>query len=188
MWITSGMQSDWACLLANTEKDGGKWFNKSLVIVPMDAKGISKSMISKMGMHASDTAILTFDNVHVPADHIVGQPGAGFMYQMRQFQDERMVAAVGTLVPLTTLIEDSIVTLQASLSHIRGTETEEPRSRTFHHLVLKGELRKAVRYLTDRDAGGVMLPDDTDAKTGHTVSATLQRLHPDARSPPPSLL
>ena len=108
MWITSGMQSDWACLLANTEKEGGKWFNKSLVIVPMDAKGISKSMISKMGMHASDTAILTFDNVHVPADHIVGQPGAGFMYQMRQFQDERMVAAVGTLVPLTTLIEDTL--------------------------------------------------------------------------------
>ena len=48
MWITSGMQSDWACLLANTEKDGGKWFNKSLVIVPMDSKGISKSMINKM--------------------------------------------------------------------------------------------------------------------------------------------
>ena len=108
MWITSGMQSDWACLLANTEKDGGKWFNKSLIIVPMDSKGISKSMISKMGMHASDTAILTFDNVHVPADHIVGDPGMGFVYQMKQFQDERMVAAVGTLVPLTLIIEETL--------------------------------------------------------------------------------
>ena len=81
MWITSGMQSDWACLLANTEKEGGKWFNKSLVIVPMDSKGITKTKIDKMGMHASDTAILNFDNVHVPADHIIGDPGMGFVYQ-----------------------------------------------------------------------------------------------------------
>merc|ERR1719242_1518789 len=108
MWITSGMQSDWACLLANTEKEGGKWFNKSLVIVPMDSKGITKTMINKMGMHASDTAILNFDNVHVPADHIIGDPGMGFVYQMKQFQDERMVAAVGTLVPLTMLIEETL--------------------------------------------------------------------------------
>jgi len=108
MWITSGMQSDWACLLANTEKEGGKWFNKSLVVVPMDAPGISKSMINKMGMHASDTAILTFDNVKVPVDHIIGEPGMGFVYQMKQFQDERMVAAVGTLVPLTMIIEETL--------------------------------------------------------------------------------
>ena len=81
MWITSGLQSDWACLLANTEKEGGKWFNKSLVIVPMDSKGITKTPINKMGMHASDTAILNFDNVHVPADHIIGDAGMGFVYQ-----------------------------------------------------------------------------------------------------------
>ena len=98
MWITSGLQSDWACLLANTEKEGGKWFNKSLVIVPMDSKGITKTMINKMGMHASDTAILNFDNVRVPADHIIGDPGMGFVYQMKQFQDERMCLVIGALV------------------------------------------------------------------------------------------
>ena len=113
MWITSGLQSDWACLLANTEKEGGKWFNKSLVIVPMDSKGIIKTPIEKMGMHASDTAILNFDNVRVPADHIIGEPGMGFVYQMKQFQDERMVAAVGTLVPLTMIIEETVDILPA---------------------------------------------------------------------------
>ena len=108
MWITSGLQSDWACLLANTEREGGKWFNKSLVVVPMDSKGITKTMINKMGMHASDTAILNFDNVRVPADHIIGDPGMGFVYQMKQFQDERMVAAVAVLVPLTMIIEETL--------------------------------------------------------------------------------
>ena len=108
MWITSGLQSDWACLLANTEKEGGKWFNKSLVVVPMDSKGITKTMINKMGMHASDTAILNFDNVRVPADHIIGDPGMGFVYQMKQFQDERMCLVIGALVPLATIIEETL--------------------------------------------------------------------------------
>ena len=108
MWITSGMQSDWACLLANTEKEGGQWFNKSLVIVPMDSKGITKTPINKMGMHASDTAILNFDNVRVPADHIIGDPGMGFVYQMKQFQEERMASVIGTLVPFILILEETI--------------------------------------------------------------------------------
>jgi len=108
MWITSGMQSDWACLLANTEKEGGKYMNKSLIVLPMDSKGISKTAINKMGMRDSDTAILTFDNVHVPAANIIGEPGMGFIYQMKQFQEERIAAAVGSLIPLTSVLEQTI--------------------------------------------------------------------------------
>jgi citronellyl-CoA dehydrogenase len=40
MWITNGMQADWCCLLANTS-DGPVHKNKSLIMVPMDAPGIS---------------------------------------------------------------------------------------------------------------------------------------------------
>ena len=85
MWITNGLQSDWSCLLANTS-DGPAHRNKSLIIVPMDTPGISKSAISKMGMHSSDTTLLTFEDVHVPAENIIGQEGMGFAYQMMQFQ------------------------------------------------------------------------------------------------------
>ena len=103
MWITSGLQSDWACLLANTEKEGGKWFNKSLVVVPMDSKGITKTMINKMGMHASDTAILNFDNVHVPADHIIGDPGMGFVYQERFLSILELLGTKDFLISLLVL-------------------------------------------------------------------------------------
>ena len=48
--FTPTTQADWACLLANTS-DGKPHQNKSLIVVPMDAKGITKSAISKMGMH-----------------------------------------------------------------------------------------------------------------------------------------
>ena len=108
MWISNGLQADWACLLANTEREGGRYWNKSLIVVPMDAKGITKSKISTMGWKDSDTTILTFDNVHVPYENIIGDPGMGFGYQMKQFQDERLLLAIGTLVPLTTLLDETI--------------------------------------------------------------------------------
>ena len=52
--FASGMQSDWACLLANTSS-GRPHHNKSLIVVPMDARGITKSTITKMGMHVRHT-------------------------------------------------------------------------------------------------------------------------------------
>lgn len=40
--------------------------------------------LDKLGMRCSDTAEIYFDDVRVPADHIIGREGQGFMYQMRQ--------------------------------------------------------------------------------------------------------
>jgi len=101
------VQADWACLLANTS-EGKPHQNKSLIVVPMDSKGITKSAISKLGMHASDTTILTFEDVRVPVEHIIGEEGMGFTYQMIQFQEERLAAAAGCLVPLSTILEETI--------------------------------------------------------------------------------
>ena len=47
-------------------------------------------LIDKMGMHASDTAEITMENVRVPIDNLIGEEGRGFQYQMNQFQNERM--------------------------------------------------------------------------------------------------
>ena len=90
MWITNGLQADWCCLLANTS-EGKVHQNKSLIVVPMDAKGIAKQKIQKLGMFSSDTAQLFFDDVRVPQTNVIGQEGAGFMLQMLQFQEERLM-------------------------------------------------------------------------------------------------
>ena len=107
MWITNGLKADWCCLLANTD-DGPPHKNKSLIIVPMDAGGITKQKIRKIGMHSSDTAQLFFDGVRVPRRNLVGQEGAGFTYQMMQFQEERLWAAANGLVSLDRVIDRTI--------------------------------------------------------------------------------
>ena len=86
MWITNSLQADWMCLLANT-REGKPHMNKSLIIVPMDSPGVIKAKkIEKMGMHSSDTGLIFFEDVKVPASNIIGEEGMGFTYQMLQFQ------------------------------------------------------------------------------------------------------
>ena len=107
MWITNGMQADWCCLLANTS-EGPVHKNKSLIIVPMNLPGITKQKIHKIGMDSSDTAQLFFDNVRVPQRHLIGQEGMGFMFQMMQFQEERLWGAASCLKNLDQLIDQTI--------------------------------------------------------------------------------
>lgn len=107
MWITNGMQADWCCLLANTG-EGPAHRNKSLIVVPMDAPGITRQKIRKIGMNASDTAQLFFDEVRVPQQYRIGEEGAGFGYQMLQFQEERLWGAASTLANLDRLIDLTI--------------------------------------------------------------------------------
>jgi citronellyl-CoA dehydrogenase len=99
MWITNSLQADWMCMLVNTG-DGPVHKNKSLIMVPCATargkltKGIEVAQkIRKIGMNSSDTGLLYFDEVRVPQRNLIGQEGQGFIYQMQQFQEERLWAA-----------------------------------------------------------------------------------------------
>ena len=115
MWITNSIQADWMCMLVNTS-DGPAHKNKSLVMVPMRdgpngqlTKGIEIAQkIRKIGMNSSDTGLIYFDDVRVPQRNLIGQEGAGFVYQMQQFQEERLWAAASSLVTLTECVRQTI--------------------------------------------------------------------------------
>ena len=105
MWITNGIQADWMCCLANTS-DGPAHKNKSLIMIPMDAKGVERARkLKKIGMYASDTAQIFFDDVRVPVRNVIGQEGMGFALQMIQFQEERLWAGANAITGLTKVIE-----------------------------------------------------------------------------------
>jgi citronellyl-CoA dehydrogenase len=108
LWITNGTQADWMCCLANTS-EGSPHKNKSLIIVPMKTKGVSvERKIRKIGMHSSDTALIHFDDVRVPQRHLIGQEGLGFMYQMLQFQEERLWGAANAIRGLDNAVRETI--------------------------------------------------------------------------------
>uniref|UniRef100_A0A1I7ZNC8 Acyl-CoA dehydrogenase n=1 Tax=Steinernema glaseri TaxID=37863 RepID=A0A1I7ZNC8_9BILA len=105
-WITNGNQADWICLLANTNNSQSPHRNKSLICVRLDEPGVHReTRIEKLGMHSSDTAEIYFDDVRVPKKNIIGEEGRGFVYQMLQFQDERLVAIAVLLEPMQRCID-----------------------------------------------------------------------------------
>src|SRR5262249_59028923 len=67
----------------------------SMFLVERDTPGFSVSRkLDKMGMRASDTAELAFQDMRVPSENLLGQEGAGFYEVMRIFQRERLVAGL----------------------------------------------------------------------------------------------
>ncbi|MFH1242641.1 MAG: acyl-CoA dehydrogenase family protein [Pseudomonadota bacterium] len=97
MFITNGTVCDFMvaqCITSPAEKRHARF---SMIIVPGDAKGVTRTKIpGKLGIRASDTAEISFEDVRVPQENLVGQEGRGF-YQLMHFFDitRPMVAAQG---------------------------------------------------------------------------------------------
>jgi citronellyl-CoA dehydrogenase len=108
MWITNSLQADWMCLLANTS-DGPAHKNKSLICLPMKTRGVTVAKkLKKIGMRSSDTGVIHFDDVRVPQRYRIGAEGQGFIYQMEQFQEERLWAAASKIQGLQRCIDETI--------------------------------------------------------------------------------
>jgi len=91
LYITTGTQADWLCLLARTSDEPG-YRGMSLIVVPTATAGVVVSRkLEKLGMWSSDTAELSFSDVRVPVSNTIGEIGRGFQQQMVQFQAERLI-------------------------------------------------------------------------------------------------
>ena len=94
-YITNGHRADFIVLVTKTDPDAG-YDGFTLFLVDTDTPGfIREKKLEKLGMHASDTALLAFNDMRVPADAILGQEGKGFYHIMWELQGERLIGAAG---------------------------------------------------------------------------------------------
>jgi cyclohexanecarboxyl-CoA dehydrogenase len=93
--ISLGMAADAALVFARTGGDGAK--GVSTFLVPLDARGVSRSALRDMGSHAVGRAVLSFDDVRVPASHLIGAEGTGFRQVMQGFDGNRVIIALACL-------------------------------------------------------------------------------------------
>ncbi len=96
MFITNGQLADFLVVLTRTaQPDGKRHHGLSVFIVDMHSKGISRNKLSgKLGVRATNTAEIVFDNVEVPARNLLGEAGKGFYYIMTFFNISRIYVAV----------------------------------------------------------------------------------------------
>ena len=94
-YITNGHRADFIVLVTKTDPDAG-YDGFTLFLVAMDSPGvIREKKLEKLGMHASDTALLAFQDVRVPAEAVLGEEGKGFYHIMWELQGERLIGAAG---------------------------------------------------------------------------------------------
>ena len=106
VFITSGLRADWITVAVRTGGPGASGL--SLIAVPGDAPGLSRTALRKMGWWSSDTAHLRFDDCRVPHDHLIGEEGAGFRAIMSNFNTERLTLAVGAWAFAKVCYEDAL--------------------------------------------------------------------------------
>jgi len=93
MWITNGTVADYFVVVCETDPEiDDRYSGYSQILVEGDRDGLTRDKITgKLGIRASDTAELRFDDVRVPEENLIGQRGMGFL-QLMQFFDETRTA------------------------------------------------------------------------------------------------
>ncbi|MCU1467705.1 MAG: acyl-CoA dehydrogenase [Actinomycetia bacterium] len=109
MFITNGTRAQFLTLVAKTDPDSGH-HGVSLLLVDTSLPGVHVSrQLEKLGMHSSDTAEITLDDVAVPANDLIGlEPGHGFRQLMWQLQYERLAGAAACVGHAAQTLDDTI--------------------------------------------------------------------------------
>ena len=106
MFITGGCRADVLVTAVKTTSEGGH-HGISFLLVER-GPGVESSALRKMGWHASDTAHVTYDDVFVPAENLLGEEHQGFYLIMANFQWERLLMALGAVGGMQVAFEKTL--------------------------------------------------------------------------------
>jgi acyl-CoA dehydrogenase len=161
MFITNGVRADYVVTAVKTTAEGGHHGISFLIIER--GEGVSASKIEKLGWHASDTALISFDDVFVPEENLLGQENQGFYLIMANFQWERLLMSLGSVAAMQIAFERTLQYAKersafgrpiGNFQAIRhkfaemATTIEGGRSLTYHALRLFHEGTDAIREVT----------------------------------------
>jgi acyl-CoA dehydrogenase len=140
-YITGGMRADFFTTAVRTGGPGGA--GVSLLVIPADSPGVTRSKLDKMGWWASDTAQIHFHDVAVPAENLVGAEGRGFPAIMLNFNNERLALAAGAIAYARVATEEAIVWAQ---------QRQTFGKRLADHQVIRHKIAEMARHLNASQA------------------------------------
>ena len=116
IFITNGRRADVMCLVAKTDREAGHQ-GITLFLVDTDTEGFEVARtLDKVGMLTSDTAEITFTDMWLPDDAVLGKEGEGFYNISWELQGERLIGAAGAIAGARRAFE-------AALAYAKQRET-----------------------------------------------------------------
>src|SRR5262249_50587706 len=105
MYITNGINADLVIVVAQTDAAKGP-LGFSLLVVERGMDGFERSRkLDKIGLDAQDTAELSFNDVRVPHENLLGKAGKGFFYLMQNLPQERLSIALMSAAAMESSLE-----------------------------------------------------------------------------------
>ena len=147
-FITNGHRADGIVLVTKTDPDAG-YEGFTLFMVPMDLPGvIREKRLKKLGMHASDTALLAFQDVRVPATAVLGQLGKGFYHIMWELQGERLIGAAGSVAGAQHVFDRTLQYAKERIAFGRPIGSFQVIRHKFAEMATKIETARQLVYTT----------------------------------------
>ncbi len=147
-YITNGHRSDYIVLVTKTDKEAG-YDGFTLFLVDMDTPGVIREQrLKKLGMHASDTALLAFNDVRVPHEAVLGEVGKGFYHIMWELQGERLIGAAGCVSGAQHLFDKTLQFAQERTAFGRPISKFQVTRHKFAEMAVKIETARQMVYAT----------------------------------------
>jgi citronellyl-CoA dehydrogenase len=147
-FITNGHRAHAIVLVTKTDPDAG-YDGFTLFLVPMDLPGVTREKrLKKLGMHASDTALLAFQDVRVPASAVLGTIGKGFYHIMWELQGERLIGAAGAVAGAQQVFDRTLAYAKERTAFGRPIGRFQAIRHKFAEMATKIETARQMVYTT----------------------------------------
>jgi acyl-CoA dehydrogenase len=145
-YITNGVRADFAVTAVKTTPDGGH-HGMSFFVLEKGMEGYSVSRkLEKLGWHASDTAELSFQDVFVPEDNLLGELHKGFYLIMANFQWERLGMALGAVAKQQYLLEKALAYVNERKAFGREIGHFQVTRHKIAEIAVRVEAGRAITY------------------------------------------
>jgi alkylation response protein AidB-like acyl-CoA dehydrogenase len=147
-YITNGHRADMIVLVTKTDVEAS-YDGFTLFLVPMDLPGVVREKkLEKLGMHASDTALLAFQDVRVPADAVLGEVGKGFYQIMWELQGERLISSAAAVASAQDVFERTLDYAKQRVAFGRPIGRFQANRHKFAEMATKIEAARELVYAT----------------------------------------
>jgi acyl-CoA dehydrogenase len=143
-FITGGVRADMLVTAVKTTDEGGHHGISFLLIDK--GEGVAASPLEKLGWHASDTALITFDDVFVPEQNLLGDENQGFYMIMANFQWERLMLALGAIGAMQWCFDKTLAYALERRAFGRPIGNFQVIRHKFAEMAIKIETNRALAY------------------------------------------
>ncbi len=165
-FITNGVRADFLVCACKTTREGGH-HGISFLVLEREMPGYTVSAkLEKLGWHSSDTGELSFTDVEVPAENLLGEENGGFRLIMANFAWERLLMAIGALGAMQRLIESTVSYAKQRQAFGRPIGNFQVIRHKVAEMAVQMEAAKAITYNALRlfDEGRDCIKEVTMAK------------------------